>query len=88
MTEMIKALGHPSRMAIMHLISNSKEGKMTVKCLYNILNLPQPVISRHLIILKNGGLLRREAAGTSTYYALDHKNPHVKTIEKCFRAKK
>lgn len=88
MTEMIKALGHPSRIAILYLISNDKEGKMTVKSLYNFLKMPQPVISRHLIILKNGGLLQRQVVGASTYYALDRKNANVKIIEKCFQSKK
>ena len=84
---MLKALAHPSRIAIMHLISNSKN-KLTVKCIYNELKMSQPVISRHLGILKNCGLLQRSTDDGNTYYAVQTGNKTAKQIVDCFDRKK
>lgn len=88
LSEMLKAIAHPARVAIMCLICNSAEGKLTVKCIYDELQMAQPVISRHLGILKNSGLLERLIEGSKTYYTLYNKNKNVRHISKCFRALK
>ena len=84
---MLKALAHPSRIAIMYLISNSKK-KLTVKCIYNELKMSQPVISRHLGILKNCGLLERSTDDGHTYYTVRTENKTAKQIVDCFARKK
>lgn len=84
LSEMLKAIAHPSRMAIMFLLCNDKNKKMTVKCVYEQLNMPQPVISRHLGILKNSGLLRRVVKGSKTFYEIEENNKNVQHISKCF----
>jgi DNA-binding transcriptional ArsR family regulator len=81
--EMLKAIAHPSRLAIMYLLSRQKEKRMTVKCIYKELDAAQPVISRHLIILKNTGLLKRINEGSSIFYELCENNKLVKTISDC-----
>jgi DNA-binding transcriptional ArsR family regulator len=68
LSEMLKAVAHPSRMAIMLLLSKNAENKMTVLCIYKELETAQPVISRHLGILKNSGLLSRVAEGSKKYF--------------------
>jgi DNA-binding transcriptional ArsR family regulator len=59
LSEMLKALGHPSRIAILWLLCNAPDGKLTVKSIYEALKMTQPSISRHLGILKACNLLNR-----------------------------
>src|SRR5438105_2278860 len=84
LSEMLKALGHPSRIAIMYLLYHSKEKRMTVKCVYHELKMPQPIISRHLGILKNCGLLKRVAEGSDTFYELNLENKNSFHISQSF----
>ena len=84
LSEMIKAIAHPARVAIMCLLCNNAEKKLTVKCIYNELQMAQPVISRHLGILRNSGLVERATEGSKTYYELKERNKNAKHISKCF----
>ena len=84
LSEMLKALSHPSRLTIMYIICNSKDKKMTVKSLYDLLEMDQPIMSRHLGILKNGGLLNRITEGAKTIYELKVENNNVRHMAKCF----
>ncbi len=84
LTEMLKAISHPSRVAIMFLLCNNENKRMTVKAIYDELKMSQPVISRHLGILKNGGLLVRVIEGSKTYYEIKEKNKNVNHITMCF----
>lgn len=86
LSEMLKALGHPSRISIMLLLCNSKTEKMIVKTIYESMKLPQPIISRHLGILKNCGLLKRSVQGQDTYYELRTDNEYVLKIKDCFKS--
>jgi len=81
---MLKSLSHPSRMAIMYLISQHPEKRMTVKSIYDKLKMSQPVISRHLGILKQSGLLTRFNEGIKTYYEIKLSNRNTKKITECF----
>jgi DNA-binding transcriptional ArsR family regulator len=84
LADMIKAISHPSRMAIMYLICKQKDKKMSVKDIYIELKMAQPVISRHLGILKNSKLVERVAEGQFTFYKLNQNNDTVNRIAKCF----
>jgi DNA-binding transcriptional ArsR family regulator len=84
LTEMFKAMSHPSRMAIIYLLCTSDEKRMTVQCFYTELDMAQPVISRHLGILKNSGLLIRKVEGSKTFYELRIANKNVAKLKKCF----
>ena len=84
LSEMLKAIAHPARVAIMYLLCNSSEKRLTVKCIYNELKMAQPVISRHLGILKNSGLIEREVENSKIYYRLQEKNKNVRHISRCF----
>ncbi|HYG52287.1 MAG TPA: metalloregulator ArsR/SmtB family transcription factor [Flavobacteriales bacterium] len=84
LTGMVKALAHPSRVTIVYMLCRSQGKKMTVKEIYKELKMAQPVISRHLSILKNSGLLLRNAEGNSTYYILNENNKTAVHIVNCF----
>jgi DNA-binding transcriptional ArsR family regulator len=68
---MLKALGHPARVAIIQHIIKSN----TCICgdLVDELGLAQPTISQHLKELKNAGLIQGTIEGTSVCYCIDPK---------------
>lgn len=68
---MLKALGHPARIAIIQHIIKSN----TCICgdLVDELGLAQPTISQHLKELKNVGLIQGTIEGTSVCYRIDPK---------------
>ena len=84
LADMLKALAHVSRVSILFLLCTHKTRRMTVKNIYEELKMSQPVISRHLGILKNSGLLLRFAEGSHTYYELNLNNRHANKIASCF----
>ncbi|WP_121356564.1 ArsR/SmtB family transcription factor [Flavisolibacter nicotianae] len=71
LAQMMKALGHPARIAIIQELLNAK----TCICneLVNELGLAQATISQHLKELKNVGLIKGTVEGTSTCYCIDPK---------------
>ena len=68
---MLKALGHPARIAIIQHIIKSN----TCICgdLVDELGLAQPTISQHLKGLKNAGIIQGTIEGTSVCYCIDPK---------------
>lgn len=83
LAEAMKSIGHPERIAIMHLICNNKENRMTVKSIYESLKMEQPIVSRHLGILKRSGILERKTEGANTFYCLFENNKMAEQIYKC-----
>lgn len=67
--EFFKALGDPTRLSIIQLL-NEKQS-LCVCDIIDILNQPQPTISRHLNQLKTIGILTSERKGTWIWYAID-----------------
>lgn len=66
---MMKALGHPARIAIMeHLI---EVDACICGDIVNVLHLAQPTVSQHLKELKNVGLIKGSIEGTSICYCVD-----------------
>ncbi len=69
MAEILKALGHPARLSIMHYLAKSPS------CICNdiVLELPlaQPTISRHLSELKKVGLIQGEISGKHICYCIN-----------------
>ena len=64
------ALSDPIRLEILDFIRNGE------RCVCEItphLNLVQPLVSRHLKILKNAGLIKRRKEGTWHFYSLSDK---------------
>lgn len=69
MSEILKALGHPARLSIMHYLAKSPS------CICNdiVLELPlaQPTISRHLSELKRVGLIQGQISGKNICYCIN-----------------
>lgn len=71
LAQMMKALGHPARIAIIqHLI---KSQACICGDLVEELGLAQATISQHLKELKNVGLIKGTIEGTSVCYCIDGK---------------
>ncbi|HKJ92718.1 MAG TPA: metalloregulator ArsR/SmtB family transcription factor [Longimicrobiales bacterium] len=65
-------LAHPLRLAILECLV---EGARIVSDLIEALDEPQPVISKHLGILRDAGLLECEADGRCRLYRLADEGP-------------
>ncbi len=65
--ELCKTFADPKRLII---IDELRDGERTVGELARVLELPQAVVSRHLAILRDKGVLQYRREGTSVYYYL------------------
>lgn len=73
--EKLKVLGHPLRLEILCLIEKNSS---CVSELWTCLEQPQPVISQHLAILKNKGIVESQTSGNRRIYSIV--DPFVKEI--------
>jgi len=64
-SEILKAISNPIRLKI---VIGLMENECNVTKMQNELNLPQPLVSHHLKILKNVGIIRERKDGTSRCY--------------------
>ena len=71
MAELMKALSHPARIAIIKLLADCK----TCICgdITDALPLAQATVSQHLKALKSVGLIKGEISGVKTCYCLNEK---------------
>jgi len=63
----LKALGHPMRLKIVEFLGNGE------RCVCEIvphLNADQPLVSQHLSILRNAGIVDSERRGNKIFYRL------------------
>ena len=65
--EVLKALSHPTRLRIVHLL---REGELCVSRLEELLGIPQPSVSQHLQRLRYAGLIESERKGHLVCYRL------------------
>ncbi len=63
--EILKALGHPTRIAILEIL---RRGEGCVCRIFPALGSSQPNVSKHLAILKKAGILDSRQEGTMTFY--------------------
>ncbi|MCU0433685.1 MAG: metalloregulator ArsR/SmtB family transcription factor [Bacteroidia bacterium] len=68
--ELLKALAHPVRLAMLGLFSS--EGALTVTEIHCKLGLEQAAASHHLGILKSRGIVTVEREGRNSVYKLKH----------------
>jgi len=68
-TRLMKALADETRLRMMNLLFAAKV-PLCVCEIVDALGLPQYLVSRHLIILKNAGLVKAEKEGTWAYHSL------------------
>lgn len=84
MAEILKAVAHPDRLAILNLICKSDEERLTVKVIYEKLGLQQPVVSRHLNIMRKAGVVRRLQEGQKINYCLCREKKAIESLSRCF----
>lgn len=80
----MKAMAHNDRLSIARLLCQNPDSGMTVKEIYERLKLPQPIVSRHLAIMKNVGVVKRTRQGQSIYYCLCLNNKNIENLSNCF----
>ncbi len=64
----LKAVGHPIRLKLLCLIARQDDPCVTD--LWQCLKQPQPVISQHLAILKESGIVEAEVQKTKRVYSI------------------
>lgn len=75
--ELLRALAAPVRIAIVLQLQQSQR---CVHELVDALDVPQPLVSQHLRILKQAGVVTSERAGREVLYRLvDHHLVHIVT---------
>ena len=84
MAEIMKAMAHSDRLAIMKLLCKNQAEGLSVKTIYEKLRLQQPVVSRHLNILKSAGVVRRLQEGQKIHYCLCVDKKNIESLLKCF----
>lgn len=67
--KVFKALGDPTRVKLLSLISASPDAEMCVCDLTEPVGLSQPTVSHHMKQLVEAGLVRREQRGRWAYYS-------------------
>lgn len=73
--ELLRALAAPVRIAI---VLQLRESQRCVHELVDALNVPQPLVSQHLKILKAAGVVSGERSGREVLYRLaDHHLAHI-----------
>jgi DNA-binding transcriptional ArsR family regulator len=80
---MLKAIAHPMRIAILRFLEAEKS--LTVTQIHEKLGIEQSTTSHHLGILKDKGVLLSKRVGKNTFYALKNENlSHiVECVSKC-----
>ena len=66
-SEVFKALGHPTRLAIVEKLA---DGEQCVCVLLEMFDIDMSTLSRHLSVLKNAGILADERRGKNIFYSL------------------
>lgn len=90
LSEIFKALSDPTRLKIVKLLNGSssgitfngctpetctgKGGPMCVSALTNKLEVSQSVVSQHLRILRQAGIVRSERKGAFVHYSINNDN--------------
>lgn len=81
LTRTLKAIAHPTRLAIIDLLHARK--RMTVTDIYTSLNADQSSISHHLSIMRDKHVLGAERKGKYIHYYLN--NPVYLELMDCLR---
>ncbi|MBP9175889.1 MAG: winged helix-turn-helix transcriptional regulator [Flavobacteriales bacterium] len=65
-SELLKVVAHPQRMAIMDLLGTQR--RLCVSDLTRLLGIEQAILSQHLTLMRNKGLLEVERDGKYSFY--------------------
>ena len=66
-SKVIKAIGHPTRL---FMIEELHKGEKCVYELTEMVGVDTSTVSKHLLVLKNAGIVRDEKRGLQVYYTL------------------
>jgi ArsR family transcriptional regulator len=66
--EILKALAHPTRIAVVDYLM---EGEQPACRIFNLFNFDMSTISKHLSVLKNAGILSSRKEGCHVIYRLE-----------------
>ncbi len=68
--DFLKALAHPLRLQIIEFLKN---GEQNVGTIVKKIGIPQSSLSRHLLELREAGILKSRQQGTVIYYGIEDK---------------
>ncbi len=68
--DFLKVLAHPLRLQIIEFL---KKEEQKVGMIAKSLGIPQSSLSRHLLALREAGILKAEQQGTIIYYGIEDK---------------
>jgi DNA-binding transcriptional ArsR family regulator len=71
-----KTMAHPLRLALLNAL---REGERSVSDLAEAIGATQPLVSQHLAVLRNQGLLRNRRNGNEVYYSI----AYPKMVQAC-----
>lgn len=86
-TEVFKALGDPTRLEVIRLLSSDEQEDLSVSDLARKLGISQPAVSQHIKVLKNIGILEAHKRGFRVFYNVHKKRlaSHKAHIDKLFK---
>jgi len=95
--EIIKAMAHPARLMIIEFLAN--DDKLFSE-IYTLFNCDKSTISKHLLVLKNAGIVSSQKKGLDVLYKLETKciikflncinnviNKSIKRKKECLKCK-
>lgn len=82
-SEMLKVAAHPQRLAILDLLGGKE--RMCVNDLAEVLGIEQAILSQHLTLMRDKGLLGVEKEGKYSFYYLEQPGflKIIKDLENC-----
>jgi DNA-binding transcriptional ArsR family regulator len=82
-SELLKVAAHPQRLAILDLLGGAR--RMCVNDLVEALGIEQAILSQHLTLMRDRGLLGVEREGKYSYYFLEQPGflKIIKDLENC-----
>jgi len=82
-SELLKVAAHPQRLAILDMLGGKK--RMCVNDLVEVLGIEQAILSQHLTLMRDKGLLGVEKEGKYSFYYLEQPGflKIIKDLENC-----